>query len=100
MPAFSTNLSRGEESHDKDCSNKCPEGGFIDTQKGKKVTNRCRSALVQSVLSSLVLVQGARARALWRLSGHTLLSREMRERDVSCSLPGGRTQQWRDLQGL
>ncbi len=49
--------------------------------KGKKVTNRCRSALVQSVLSSLVLVQGARARALWRLSGHTLLSREMRERE-------------------
>ncbi len=77
-------LSRGEESHDKDCSNKCPEGGFIDTQKGKKVTNRCRSALVQSVLSSLVLVQGARARAraLWRLSGHTLLSREMRERET------------------
>ncbi len=69
-------------------------------KRGKKVTNRCRSALVQSVLSSLVLVQGARARALWRLSGHTLLSREMRERVVSCSLPGGRTQQWRDLQGL
>ncbi len=65
-------LSWGEESHDKDCSNKCPEGGFIGAQKGKKVTNRCRSALVQSVLSSLVLVQGARAR--WRLSGHTLLS--------------------------
>ncbi len=67
-------LSRGEESHDKDCSSKCPEGGFIGTQKGKKVTNRCRSALVQSVLSSLVLVQGARARARWRLSGHMLLS--------------------------
>ncbi len=36
-------LSRGEESHDKDCSNKCPEGGFIVTQKGKKVTNSQRA---------------------------------------------------------
>ncbi len=52
---------------------------LLTHKRGKKVTNRCRSALVQSVLSSLVLVQGARARALWRLSGHTLLSREMRE---------------------
>ncbi len=26
-------LSRGEESHDKDRSNKCPEGGFIGTQR-------------------------------------------------------------------
>ncbi len=95
-------LSRGEESHDKDCSNKCPEGGFIVAQTGKKVTNRGGSALVQSVLSSLVLVQGARARARWRLSGHTLLStgggQEMRE--ISCSLSGGPTQQWRDLLGL
>ncbi len=78
-------------------------GGFIGTQKGKKVTNRCRSALVQSVLSSLVLVQGARARARWRLSGPTLLSTggvKRYEREISCSLSGGRTQQWRDLLGL
>ncbi len=49
------------------------------------MTNRCRSALVQSVLSSLVLVHGACARARWRLSGHTLLStgggQEIRERE-------------------
>ncbi len=67
-------LSRGEESHDKDCSNKCPGGWIYWHKKAKKVANRCRSARVQSVLSSSVLVQGARARALVRLSGHTLLS--------------------------
>ncbi len=62
-----------------------PEGGFINTQ----VTNRCKGALVRSVFSSSVLVQGARAR-LW-LSGHTLLSAgvKKRERDVSGSLSGG-----------
>ncbi len=50
-----------------------PEGGFIDKKGEKKqVTNRCKGALVRSVLSSSVLVQGARA-LLW-LSGHTLLS--------------------------
>ncbi len=64
-----------------------PEGGFIY----KQVTNRCKGALVWSVLSSSVLVQGARARARLWLSGHTLLSGgvKRRERDVSCSLSGG-----------
>ncbi len=62
-----------------------PDGGFIY----KQVTNRCKGALVRSVLSSSVLVQGARV-WLW-LSGHTLLSGgvKRRERDVSCSLSGG-----------
>ncbi len=64
-----------------------PEGGFIDTQ----VTNRCKGALVQSVFSSSVLVQGACACAQLWLSGHTLLSAgvKKRERDVSGSLSGG-----------
>ncbi len=63
------------------------EGGFIDTQ----LTNRCKGALVRSVFSSSVLVQGALARARLWLSGHTLLSAgvKKRERDVSGSLSGG-----------
>ncbi len=74
-------LSRGEESHDKDRSNNGP-GWWVYLQTG---------ALVRSVLSSSVLVQGARVRARLWLSGHTLLSGgvKRRERDVSCSLSGG-----------
>ncbi len=46
---------------------------------------------MRSVLSSSVLVQGARVRARLWLSSHTLLSGgvKRRESDVSCSLSGG-----------
>ncbi len=74
MPAFSTTCHGVKNHTTRTVPINAPEGGFIDTKKGKKVANRCGSALVQSVLFSSVLVQGARARALVRLSGHTLLS--------------------------
>ncbi len=89
-------FSWGEESHDKDSSNNGPRRVGL-------LTNRCKGALVRSVLSSLVLAQGARARARWWLSGHTLLSVGVKrwEREVSCSLSGGQDPlSWRDLLGL
>ncbi len=58
---------------------------------------------MRSVVSSSVLVQGARARALLWLSGHTLLSAgvKKRERDDSGSLSAVKTlPSLRDLLGL
>ncbi len=47
-------LSQGEESHDKDCSTKCP-GGWIYSQNRRVKGRRCLSA-VSALFSSLLAV--------------------------------------------